>query len=83
MHIWELIAHRLRMEGWDIWHQKGRDASGLMYFVHLQRPGGRITAEGPSLTEAFLDAARRARDHHGPHWPGPRLQRGFQPVAAQ
>ena len=28
MFTWELIAYRLRGEGWSIWHQRSRDATG-------------------------------------------------------
>jgi hypothetical protein len=66
MYIWELVAHRLRVEGWTVWHQRSRDAGGdWTYVVHLQRPGASWRASGPTLTEAFAEAARRAHEPKG------------------
>jgi hypothetical protein len=66
MYVWELLAHRLRTEGWSIWHSRCRDACGETHIVHLYRPGVEWQACGPTLTEAFAEAARRARERVGP-----------------
>jgi hypothetical protein len=63
MYVWELIAHRLRTDGWQIWH---RWEAGERYVVHLHRPGIAGRVEGPTLTEAFAAAARTARELSGP-----------------
>lgn len=66
MYLWELIAYRLRVDGWSVWHRRGRDADGDgTYVVQLQRPGQTCRASGPTLTEAFAEAARRAREAKG------------------
>ena len=51
MYVWELLAHRLRIEGWSIWHSRCRDACGETHIVHLYRPGIEWQACGPTLTE--------------------------------
>jgi hypothetical protein len=61
MYIWELIAHRLRCEGWSVWHRQERVSAEPSYTVIIHRPGLEWRASGPTLTEAFSAAARRAR----------------------
>lgn len=61
MYVWEMIAQRLRAEGWNIWHSTCRDACGQTHVVHLHRPDAEWQAVGPTLTEAFAEAAKRAR----------------------
>ena len=70
MYVWELLAHRLRNEGWSIWHTRCRDACGETHIVHLHRPGLEWQACGPTLTEAFAEAARRARELSAAAGPG-------------
>jgi hypothetical protein len=82
MYVWELLAHRLRTEGWNIWHSRCRDACGETHIVHLYRPGAEWQACGPTLTEAFAEAARRARDLPGSGRSGPRSHIGVQPSFA-
>jgi hypothetical protein len=73
MYVWELVAHRLTTDGWQVWH---RSEAGERYVVHLQRPGIMGRVEGPTLTEAFAAAARTARElsgsplraENGPHF---------------
>ena len=64
MYVWELVSCRLRGNGWDVWHlvESARN-DGSTYRVHLRRPGFSLVASGPTLTEAYADAARQARDH--------------------
>lgn len=69
MYVWELVACRLRANGWDVWHTiDPRDAGdGPSYHVvHLRRPGMTCAVTGPTLTEAYAEAARRARAHGEP-----------------
>jgi hypothetical protein len=61
MYIWELIAHRLRCEGWNVWHRLERASAEPTYTVIIHRPGLEWRASGPTLTEAFGSAAKRAR----------------------
>jgi hypothetical protein len=82
MYLWELLAHRLRTEGWNIWHSQCRDACGQTHIVHLYRPGVEWQTYGPTLTEAFAEAARRARDLSGPGRAGSRSHIGVQPSFA-
>ncbi|HWE38952.1 MAG TPA: hypothetical protein VG406_20555 [Isosphaeraceae bacterium] len=67
MYVWEMIAHRLKVEGWNIWHTTCRDACGQTHVVHLYRPGAEWQTSGPTLTEAFAEAARVARGPRAPH----------------
>jgi hypothetical protein len=53
MYLWEMIAHRLRHEGWTVWHHADQDGSEPVYIVHLQRLGQSHRASGPTLTDAF------------------------------
>jgi hypothetical protein len=68
MFVWEMVSCRLRMEGWELWHTTRPDTQGLIYVVHLHRPGVRCEVSGPTLTETYAAAARRAREI----WPGAR-----------
>ena len=65
MYVWELVSCRLRLDGWDVWHSSRHDARGPLYTVHLRRSGQSHEAAGPTLTEAYAAAARRARDEQG------------------
>jgi hypothetical protein len=58
MYVWEMIACRLRDEGWSVWHAATRDED---YTVHFHRPGLTGEASGPTLTDAYAEVARRAR----------------------
>jgi hypothetical protein len=62
MYVWELVSCRLRFDGWSVWHSAKTDTFGSIYTVHLQRPGVSYEASGPTLTEAYAVAARRARE---------------------
>jgi hypothetical protein len=66
MYVWEMIAHRLRTEGWSVWHSRCQDACGETHIVHLHRSGIEWQACGPTLTEAFAEASRRVRELTGP-----------------
>src|SRR4051794_7994074 len=59
MFLWELLAQRLRANGWKVWHQKHRGPTEPTYVVHLHRPGVAWSASGPTLTDAFAEALRR------------------------
>ncbi len=65
MYVWELVSCRLRGSGWDVWHSIDSQSAGegSVYQVHLRRPGFSCVVCGPTLTEAYAFAARRARDH--------------------
>ncbi|SIO59942.1 hypothetical protein SAMN05444166_6213 [Singulisphaera sp. GP187] len=78
MFVWELVSCRLRVAGWHVWHSTRNDAYGPTYTVHLQRPGVAYDVSGPTLTEAYAVASRRAREQEptgvpqsggGPHFP--------------
>ncbi len=63
MYVWELVSCRLRGNGWDVWHSTeipGGEKAPL-YHVHIRRPGLSLQVSGPTLTEAYADAARQAR----------------------
>jgi hypothetical protein len=62
MFVWEVLAHRLRQEGWRVWQTSCRDARGITYLVHLARGGSDCLGSGPTLTEALADATRRVRE---------------------
>ncbi len=65
MYVWELVSCRLRGSGWDVWHSSvPQGAEGATaYHVYLRRPGYSCVVAGPTLTEAYAAAARRAREH--------------------
>src|SRR5690242_10227423 len=65
MYVWEMIACRLRGEGWSVWHATMDGEDGVMYLVHFHRPGFSGKASGITLTDAYAEAARRARDCQG------------------
>jgi hypothetical protein len=73
MFVWELVSVRLRGSGWDVWHTTESTGAhdGPTYRVHLRRPGFSTVVTGPTLTEAYAEAARRAREHAGPSAPAP------------
>lgn len=77
MYVWELVACRLRCEGWEVWHSTRHDACGPTYTVHLHRPGDSYEVCGPTLTEAYAAAARRVREPagHVPTAPAPHFSR--------
>lgn len=60
MYVWEMIACRLRGEGWSVWHASSQAPDGWVYVVHFHRPGIAGQASGPTLTEAYAEAARQA-----------------------
>jgi hypothetical protein len=62
MFVWELVSCRLRTAGWAVWHSMSQDAHGPIYRVHLERRGISCQVSGPTLTEAYATAARRARE---------------------
>jgi hypothetical protein len=39
MYVWEMLAYRLRMEGWSLWHAMTGDPREPEYVVHFSRPG--------------------------------------------
>src|SRR5689334_14148 len=61
MYVWELIAQRLRSDGWSVWHRTHKVEAEPTYTVIIHRPGAEWRANGPTLTEAFAAAARKAR----------------------
>ena len=65
MFVWELVSCRLRAEGWNVWHTTDYDSCGPIYRVHLQRLATVHMVSGPTLTEAYAAAARRARQDLG------------------
>ena len=71
MYVWELVSCRLRMDGWDVWHTTGSAGAGdsPTFHVHLRRPAFSCDVTGPTLTEAYAEAARRARDQIDPAAP--------------
>lgn len=62
MFVWEVLAHRLRQDGWRVWQTSCRDARGITYLVHLARGGTDCLGSGPTPTEALADATRRIRE---------------------
>jgi hypothetical protein len=66
MFVWELVSCRLRDEGWNVWHTTSQDSYGPIYRVHLERHELGFEVSGPTLTEAYAAAARRARQHQRP-----------------
>jgi hypothetical protein len=65
MFVWELVSCRLRAEGWNVWHTTEHDSCGPIYRVYLDRLGTECAVSGPTLTEAYAAAARRARQDLG------------------
>jgi hypothetical protein len=61
MYVWELIAQRLRSDGWSVWHRTHKVEAEPTFTVIIHRPGAEWRANGPTLTEAFAAAARKAR----------------------
>jgi hypothetical protein len=63
MYLWELVSCRLRGDGWEVWHttEPATASDGPTYRVHAVRRGVDYTVTGPTLTEAYATAARRAR----------------------
>jgi hypothetical protein len=61
MYVWELVAYRLRSQGWDIWHAEARAGDETEFVVHFRRPGVSGRVDGPTLTEAYAEAARQVR----------------------
>jgi hypothetical protein len=61
MYVWEMLAYRLRNEGWSLWHAVTGDTREPEYVVHFSRPGIAGQADGPTLTDAYAEAARQAR----------------------
>ena len=78
MMLWEMLAQRLRRDGWLLWHRGESKAAKPLYTVHLHRPGKAWNASGRSLTEAYLEAARRSRQDAGraESYAGPHLRNG-------
>src|SRR5437764_1120045 len=69
MYVREMVSYRLRGDGWEVWHTTRPAAYGPTYLVHLHRPGIVYEVSGPTLTEAYAAAARRARNGAtGPHF---------------
>ncbi len=62
MYVWEMVSCRLRFDGWSVWHSSKTDSIGPTFTVHMQRSGIAYEASGPTLTEAYGVAARRARE---------------------
>jgi hypothetical protein len=65
MYVWEVVSCRLRLDGWGVWHTSRTDSCGSTFTVHVERPGIAYEANGPTLTEAYAVAARRAREFFG------------------
>lgn len=84
MFLWELLAQRLRRDGWLVGHraESTTDSKERTYVVILHRAGAAWRASGPTLTDAFVEATRRAR--LGPGCPelsrGPHFRAGACPI---
>jgi hypothetical protein len=65
MYVWQLVSCRLRGDGWNVWHSAdaSRETEGPSFRVRLFRPGLCCEVTGPTLTEAYAEAARRAREY--------------------
>jgi hypothetical protein len=61
MFLWEMLAQRLRRDGWLVWHRTESRSAEPTYVVHLHRAGVAWRASAPTLTEAFAEASRQAR----------------------
>ena len=71
MFVWEMVSCRLRGEGWEVWHTTRHDVQGPTHVVHLHRLGATCEVSGPTLTDAYAAASRRASELRGggPHFP--------------
>ena len=58
-------------DGWDVWHSTDSPAQGTAprFTSTSAAPPSRCVVTGPTLTEAYAEAARRARDHVDPAAP--------------
>lgn len=80
MFVWEMIAHRLRADGWHVSHDLRKGQVEPSYVVHLSKADQTYSADGPTLTEAFGAASKLVR--HRTHravvqpWSGPHLRGG-------
>ena len=65
MYVWQLVSCRLQGEGWEVWHtaESSRDEDSPRYRVRIFRPGLCCEVTGTTLTDAYAEAARRAREH--------------------
>ena len=61
MFVWEVLAHRLRMQGYQVMRTTYREGAEMRHLVHLSRGTEEAAGTGPTLTEALADAARRGR----------------------
>lgn len=61
MFVWEVLAHRLRMQGYQVMRATYREGAELRHIVHLSRGAEQAAGSGPTLTEALADAARKGR----------------------
>jgi hypothetical protein len=80
MFVWEMLAHRLRADGWHVAQDVQKGQVEPVYVVHLSRGGQSFTASAPTLTEAFGAASKLVRVRaHKPAIPalrGPHLRGG-------
>lgn len=80
MFVWEMLAHRLRADGWHVTHNARKGQDEPTYVVHLSREGQSCSASAPTLTEAFGAAAKlvRQRVHKAAAqpWSGPHVRGG-------
>ncbi len=80
MFVWEMLAHRLRADGWHVSHDLQKGQVEPSYHVHLTRAGETVSASGPTLTEAFGAASKlvRNRSHKAVSqpWSGPHFRSG-------
>lgn len=63
MYVWEMLAQRLRHDGWEVGHRQECVDDGIRYVVVLHGLGQSYRATGPTLSDAFARAARIAREH--------------------
>jgi len=61
MFVFEIIANRLRAEGWEVQDREARGGRHARYEVILKREGIACRVSGPTLLDAFAQAARLAR----------------------
>ncbi len=74
MYVWEMVSCRLQTDGWELRHTSTSDVCGPNYIVHLKRSGLSFDVSGPTLTEAYAAAAKRARESLGSRF----ISRGIQ-----